>query len=325
MIDWPYQILIALALDMILGDPRWLPHPVRAMGWLIRRAEGFTRSTFGKGKIAGLIMCLGVVSFCSFIAWGVYEGASFINPLFGDLVGILLIYQALAARDMVWHSEQVRKHLANENLPAARKAVSMIVGRDVNALDKPAVTRASIESVAENLVDGVISPLFYAVIFGPIGAVAFKAISTLDSMVGYRNERYLTLGWASARLDDFANYIPARLTAPIIALAASLIKLSSKRTLLICLRDRTKHTSPNSAWSEASFAGALGVQLGGAAIYGNQIVEHPTLGDDVSKIEPKHIQQANCLFMITVLLAAGLFIGCMILFANFFDGIEVAL
>ncbi len=303
MIHLEYQILIAVALDMLLGDPRWLGHPVRLMGGLVRGAESLTRRLLGDGRVAGAVMAGVVIAICGACGWGLIRLAVLIHPLAGDLVGILLIYFCLAGRDMVRHSEAVRQRLIDNDLPGGRKAVGMIVSRDVDELDEAGICRSAVESVAENLVDGVISPLFFAAVAGPVGAVAFKAVSTLDSMVGYKNDRYLHLGWASARLDDLANFVPARLTPPFIALAAWLLNRSASRSLIICLRDHRRHASINSAWPEAAFAGAMGIQLGGPALYGGKIVSHPTLGDARHPIEPMHIRNANSLFIVTVLIA----------------------
>ncbi len=303
MIHLEYQILIAVAMDLLVGDPRWFPHPVRLIGWLINRAESFSRGLGGSGRVAGVVLALVVVGVCAACGWGLLAGAMRVHPLAGDVVGILMIYFCLAGRDMVRHSEAVRKRLVANDLPGARKAVGMIVSRDAGGLDEAGVCRSAVESVAENLVDGVISPLLFAAVAGPVGAVAFKAVSTLDSMVGYKNEKYIHLGWASARLDDLANFIPARLTCPFIALAAGLLKHNPVRSLAICLRDRRLHSSINSAWSEAAFAGAMGIQLGGPASYGGKMVAHPHLGDLGEPIAPSHIRSANRLFVTTVLIA----------------------
>jgi len=309
MIRLEYQILIAVALDLLFGDPRWLPHPVRFIGWLITRTETLTRRVLGSSRPAGAVMALLVITVCAACAWGVLLLAGLIDPLARDLVGILLIYLGVSARDMVRHSEAVRKCLVANDMPGARKAVGMIVSRDAEALDEAGVCRSAVESVAENLVDGVISPLLFAALAGPVGVVAFKAISTLDSMVAYKNERYLKLGWASARLDDLANFIPARLTAPLIVVAAWLLRLSAWRSLKICVRDHRRHASPNSAWSEAAFAGALGIQLGGPTVYGGEVVAHPTLGDARQAITPAHIRLTNILFLVTTLIATVVFVG----------------
>ena len=309
MIRLEYQILIAVALDLLLGDPRWLPHPVRLMGWLITRTEALVLLILGDNRPAGAVMAVVVIALCAAFGWGIMQLAALIHPLAGGIVGIMLIYLSLAARDMVRHSEAVRQRLVENDLPGARKAVGMIVSRDAEALDEAGVCRSAVESVAENLVDGVISPLLFAAIAGPVGAVTFKAISTLDSMVGYKNERYLRMGWASARLDDLVNFVPARLTAPLIAIAALILKQSARHSLGVCIRDHDKHSSPNSAWSEAAFAGAMGIQLGGPTTYNGKTVSHPTLGDACYAIKPVHIRRANSLFVTTVLIATGVFLA----------------
>ena len=309
MIPLEYQIVIAVAMDLLFGDPRWLPHPVRLMGWLINRAEALARRVLGDNRPAGAVMALAVIGVCAACSWGLVWMVGLIHPLGGDIVGIVLIYLSLAARDMVRHSDAVRRCLVAGDLSGGRKAVGMIVSRDAEALDEVGVCRSTVESVAENLVDGVISPLLFAALAGPVGAVTFKAISTLDSMVGYKDQRYLKLGWASARLDDLVNYIPARLTALFIVMASWALRQRAGRSLAICLRDHALHPSPNAAWSEAAFAGALGIQLGGPTRYDGKMVAHPTLGDACQAIEPIHIRRANHLFMTTVLIAAGVFLA----------------
>ena len=308
MISLEYQILVALALDALLGDPRWMPHPIRWIGWLIGNAEPRIRRVFGDRRIAGVILAVGVIGISAAAAWALLWGARESCPWLGDIVGILMIYFSLAARDMIRHSEAVRRSLADGNLGGARQAVAQIVSRDVDAMDDEALSRSTIESVAENLVDGVIAPLFFAAIAGPVGAIAFKAVSTLDSMVGYKNEKYVRLGWASARLDDLANFIPARLTGPMIALAAFVTRLRAGDALRICARDHGRHASPNSAWSEAAFAGAIGIQLGGPTSYGGKWVSLPTLGDKLRPIEANDIRRANRLFLATVLAMTALFL-----------------
>ncbi len=309
MIRLEYQILAAVMLDLLLGDPQWLPHPVRAMGWLITRLERALRRLMGDTRTAGLVLAIATIAISAGICWAVVYGAGRIHPLAGDVVSILIIASCMAVRDMVGHSRRVQVALAGDDLDAARAFVGRIVSRDADALDAAGVSRAAVESVAENFIDGVAAPLFFAALAGPVGAVAFKAVSTLDSMVGYKNERYLRVGWASAKLDDVANFIPARLTGPVVALAAGVTGGRARRAMAICLRDRGLHSSPNSAWGEAAFAGALGVQLGGPAPYGGKIVEHPTLGDNTEPIGHQHIRKANRLFLAATLVFAAIILG----------------
>ncbi|MBW1792541.1 MAG: cobalamin biosynthesis protein CobD, partial [Deltaproteobacteria bacterium] len=225
-----------------------------------------------------------------------------IHPALGTLCSIIIMYTSLAARDLWKHSQAVYEALKAENLEDARRKVGLIVGRDTTDLSEKEVSRAAVESVAESLVDGVTAPLFYAFLFGPAGAMAYKAINTADSIFGYKNERYREFGWAGARLDDLANLIPARMTAFMIPVAAFLLGLNARNSLRILLRDRKNHSSPNSGHAEAAVAGALGVQLGGSNIYFGKIVEKPTIGDEDQQITPRHILLTNRLMLATTIL-----------------------
>ena len=220
------DLLIVAALDALLGDPRWIPHPVRGMGaviaWFDDRIRRFCRSDQAL-RIAGVCFAIGLPA-------GVYAAATFVigqatsfSPLLGQAVGIGLAYTTLAGRDLFDHVQAVSRELAQGNLPGAREAVAMIVGRDSATLTEPEIVRATVETIAESTSDGVIAPLVYLTLGGAPLALAYKAINTLDSMVGHRNARYEYFGWASARLDDVANWIPARLTGSFIALAAALV------------------------------------------------------------------------------------------------------
>ena len=257
------HIACAFALDAICGDPEWLPHPVRLMGKLAAALEGSCRRMVTDQKLAGVLAAATVVASSAAIAAGTVHGAQRLHPRLGDVTSILLLWTALAARDLSDHATMVRQVLAAGDLPAARQAVARMVGRDTERLDEAGVVRAVVESVAENTVDGVTAPLFYAFLGAAPAAIAFKAVSTLDSTFGYKNNRYVDFGWASARLDDLANYVPARLTVPFTALAAGLLGLSPRGTLRTVRRDGRKHPSPNAGLVESAVAGALGVRLGG--------------------------------------------------------------
>jgi adenosylcobinamide-phosphate synthase len=303
-----YQILLAFALDLAVGDPHWLPHPVRGIALLARALERFTRRLFRTERFAGIVTALVVYSACGFAAFGLLRLAGWFHPLAADIVSILLIYTTIAARDLAGHSLAVLRPLAHGDLPAARQKVAMIVGRDTDSLDEPGVVRAAIESVAESTVDGVTAPLLFAIVAGPVGAVIYRAINTLDSLFGYTDERYLKFGWASARIDDLANWVPARLTAPLIALAAGLLAMRPLTALRILARDGRKHASPNSGLPEAAMAGAMGVQVGGRNFYAGQPLDKPTIGDPLTVLAARHIRQANALMFVTagLFLAAGL-------------------
>ncbi len=308
MIRLEYQILAAVVLDLLAGDPRWLPHPVRLIGWVAMAFERPTRWAFRHPRLAGVVTALGVIGLSGAAAYGLLYGARLIHPLAADLLVIVLIYTCLAARDLAAHSRAVFRALADEDLPEARRRVGLIVGRDTDPLDEAGVARATVESVAENLVDGVTAPLLFATLLGPVGAIVYKAINTLDSTFGYKNERYLQFGWASARIDDVANYVPARLTAPLVVVAAWLLRERPGQSWHILRRDGHKHTSPNAGQTEAAMAGALGIQLGGPSLYFGSVIEKPTLGDPSVETNRTHIRRANALMYATSALFA---VGCL--------------
>lgn len=303
-----HQILAAVVLDLLAGDPRWFPHPVRAIGWLAGRLESLARRKIRQPKIAGIATVVLVVGIAAGCAWGMIALARAMHPVVADVVSIGIIYTTIAARDLARHSNAVRQALAAGDLPEARRRVAMMVGRDTDHLDEQGIVRGTVESVAESTVDGVTAPLFFAAVAGPVGAMVYRAISTLDSTFGHRNERYLEFGWASAKLDDVANYIPARLTAPLICVAAALTfqrPLASFRTLL---RDGGNHDSPNAGLPEAAMAGALGVRLGGLNYYFGRPVSKPAIGEPARKLSRAHIANANAVMFATaaIFLAAVL-------------------
>jgi adenosylcobinamide-phosphate synthase len=302
------QVLAATALDLALGDPRWLPHPVRGIGWLAARLEAGARRTLGATRLAGLLTALAVYAAAGLAAWGAVRAAAQIAPLAADVAAVLVIYSTIAPRDLAKHSRIVWRDLASGDLAAARRSVANIVGRDVEGLDVAGVTRAAVESVAESTVDGVTAPLFYALVGGPVGALVYRAVNTLDSMFGHLDDRYRHFGWAAARIDDAANWLPARLTAPLLCLAALLLRQRPLAALRILVRDGRKHASPNAGLTEAAMAGALGVQLGGPVSYDGELVDKPGIGDDFTPLEPRHIRAANAMMFATtgLFLAVGL-------------------
>jgi adenosylcobinamide-phosphate synthase len=314
---WAYQILTALVLDLLIGDPRWFPHPVRFMGRLAGRLEEPFRRHIGSPRLAGLLTALTVVLAAALVTLGLVRGAAWIHPIAEDAAATLVIYMTIAAKDLAGHSMNVYRALQSGNLPEARQRVSWMVGRDTKPLDEAGVIRATVESVAENTIDGVIAPLFYAVLGGPVGAMAYKAVNTLDSTFGYKNERYAEFGWASARLDDVANFVPARLTVPLIAMAAGFLGLRPADSLRVCLRDGRKHPSPNSGLSESAFAGALGIQLGGPLFRHGSLVRMPFLGEPIFELDRNHIRKATVLMFATLALASILLVGMRMLIGRF--------
>ncbi|MBJ6725419.1 adenosylcobinamide-phosphate synthase CbiB [Geomesophilobacter sediminis] len=269
----------AVLLDFALGDPRFLPHPVVAIGKFISFLEPKLRRLFGNQRLAGVALLVvvagttyGLVSALLALAWR-------FAPAAGIGVGLYIGWVCLAARSLHGESRKVAAALEQGDLAGGRVALSWIVGRETEHLGEEELIRGAVETVAENTSDGVIAPLFYLLLGGPALAAAYKAVNTLDSMVGYKNERYLEFGWASARFDDVANWVPARLTALLMVLAAPLCALSGRGAFLMVRRDGRNHSSPNSGFPEAAAAGALGVRLGGANTYFGKVVEKPTIGD----------------------------------------------
>jgi adenosylcobinamide-phosphate synthase len=300
------QILLsACLLDILFGDPRWFPHPVRGIGWLASRMEQFTcRLPVSERNSGRLTVCSVLLFTCGSCAAFFYLLAQLTPPVLA--VGTTFaLYTTIAARDLISHAVQVYDALGID-LTAARQKVAMIVGRDTEQLDEAGVVRACVESVAENMADGIIAPLFWAVIgataagagglppaaCGATAAMLYKAVSTMDSMFGYKNEQYLNFGRCAALLDDGVNFLPARLSGLAIVTASPLSGGSWQHAWCILLRDRRQHSSPNSGWPEAAAAGALGLQLGGAASYFGKISSKPTLGEPFSAPSRQHIIQA---------------------------------
>jgi len=275
----PFILIIAILLDLLLGDPRWLPHPVVGIGRFISALEQRLRRLVRHERLGGVLLLASVVGTTCLLALFLLRGAYAINFYLGAAVAAVLSWTCLAARSLHHESQLVADRLVAGDLPGARQYLARIVGRDTDNLDEPEIWRALVETVAENTSDGVIAPLFYLMLGGPALGLAYKAVNTLDSMVGYRNERYLRFGWASARFDDVANWLPARMTGVLMTAAAPLMGLSGRNALRIMLRDGRNHSSPNSGIPEAAAAGALGVRLGGANRYFGTIVEKPTIGD----------------------------------------------
>ncbi len=284
-------------LDGIFGDPAWLVHPVVIMGKAITALEKFLRkrlpNTPGGERLGGRILAMalpvGTLLITGGVCWLFYR----ISPILGFAIELLWCAQALAAKGLAQESTNVYRELVKGDLPASRRAVSRIVGRDTAELTSEGVTKAAVETVAENASDGVIAPLFYMMLGGAPLALVYKAINTMDSMVGYKNEKYLNFGRAAAKLDDAANYLPSRIAALLWIASAALTGNDAKSAWRIWRRDRRKHASPNSAQTESACAGALNVQLAGPATYFGKYCDKPTIGDAVRAIEPGDILRAN--------------------------------
>ncbi|MBJ6752552.1 adenosylcobinamide-phosphate synthase CbiB [Geomonas anaerohicana] len=303
-------VLGAVLLDLALGDPRALPHPVVGIGELISSLEKPLRRMIPNARVAGVALLVITVGVSYVLAASLIYAAAQLAPAAGFVVSLYLAWVSLAARSLHLESAKVVRALQDGDLPAARVALSYIVGRETAELDEPEIIRGAVETVAENTGDGVIAPLFYLVLGGPALAIAYKAVNTLDSMVGYKNERYLEYGWASARFDDLANYLPARLTGLLMVLAAPLCGLNGGGAWRILRRDGRNHSSPNSGFPEAAAAGALGVRLGGANRYFGKIVEKPTIGDPVLPLsQASYAGVVRLMYGSEALLVAGWLLG----------------
>lgn len=304
------ELLAACAMDVVLGDPRGLPHPVRLMGRIIVRFErlvrGLRMKPVGEG-LAGAVLAIGLPGLVYAVGWTTIEVAERLHMVVGKIAVVVLAFYTLAARDLSDHALGVFRALESGALEEGRQAVSRIVGRDTAGLPEEEVVRATVETVAESTADGIIAPLFFLTLGGPPLALAYKAVNTLDSMVGHQNQQYRYLGWASARLDDVANWIPARLAALFLVLAAGLVARNAgrvRKAWQIFRRDGAHHPSPNSGHPEAAMAGALLVRLGGTNYYAGHPEQRPYLGDPVVPLHRSHITQAvTCMWTATALAA----------------------
>jgi len=288
-------LISAYVLDLILGDPQGFPHPVRLMGKLIAWLEKFFRNLGSSDywlKFSGVLLSFVVCGGTFLVTVSLIRWSESFSWAAGLTVSIFLAYTTLATRDLHLETKRVLQALEAGNLERARGELSLLVGRDTAHLDQPEILRALVETIAENISDGVIAPLFYLGLGGPSWAMTYKAINTLDSMVGYKNERYRHLGWASAKLDDAANFIPARLSSLIIVLSSFILGRSWRDSLTILVRDHGRHESPNSAWPEAAMAGALGVQLGGLNYYFGQPNQKPFIGERKKTLESNDVREA---------------------------------
>lgn len=301
----------ACLLDLILGDPVWLYHPVRVMGLLITGLEKILRKVSGENPrlllIAGGVLWILVCGITVLIAEGVLLLAGRIHQLLAFALEVFWCYQLLAAASLRKESMKVYEKLKEGDLTGARQAVSMIVGRDTKELTEEGVIKAAVETVAENTSDGVIAPMFYMLIGGAPFMFLYKAVNTMDSMVGYKNDRYLYFGRAAARMDDVFNFVPARISALLMTLASGLCTLNIRNAWQIYQRDRRNHASPNAAQTEAVCAGALEVRLAGNAYYFGKLYEKPTIGDPIRPVCKKDIPVTCRLMYVTagLMLAFG--------------------
>ena len=303
------SIYIGYIIDLIIGDPYSFPHPVIYIGKLIKCLENNIRKVFKKEKylkFAGFILWFITVGTTYLLTYLIIKLSKFNSSTF-LIVNSFIIYTTLATKCLKDEAIKIYNILKSGDIYESRKQLSYIVGRDTNSLNEAEIIRATVETVAENTVDGIISPMFYAFIGGAPLAMAYKAINTLDSMVGYKNDKYINLGFASAKIDDIANYIPARVCIIFMTIASLILRFNYKNCFKISIRDRKNHKSPNCAYPEGAVAGALGIQLGGTNIYFGKPVYKPTIGDKYREIEIEDIKKTNKIMYLSSILSLIIF------------------
>jgi len=301
-INLVYSVITAYFLDLILGDPYWFFHPVKGMGKAITYFEPRLRKILRTQRFAGFLLVLIIVGSSYFITWGIIQVAGRINFWLQFALSSFLIFTALSTKSLGIEAKKVYQALLKKNLSLARGRVGAIVGRDTENLNEEEIIRATVESVAESSVDGIISPLFYAFLGGAPLALAYKAVNTLDSMIGYKNKKYIHFGWFAAKLDDLANWIPARISGLLIPFASFLSGRGFRRTFQTVFQNGNKSPSPNAGIPEAAFAGSLGIQLGGINFYQGERVNKPLIGRNLKKKEPEDILQAISLMYLASLI-----------------------
>lgn len=302
-------MVIAYLLDLIIGDPYSFPHPVRFIGNLIRFTEGKIRKIFkskNQLKIGGFLLWIITVGFTALVT-NLILNLLCINNIFYVIIASIILYTTLSTKCLANEAKKIYEVLKTGDIEKSRKQLSYIVGRDTTSLSENEIIRATVETVAENTVDGIISPMMYGFIGGPVLAMAYKAINTLDSMVGYKNEKYGDIGFASAKIDDIANFIPARITPFFMMIASFMLGFNSKKSIKIAMRDRKNHKSPNCAYAEGAVAGALEVQLGGTNMYFGEKVYKPTIGDKDRELEAEDILRTNKIMYLTSFIALVIF------------------
>ncbi len=296
-------VLLAVVIDIVLGDPSWFPHPVRIMGYAIDRGEKLFRRLPVEERVQGGLLAGLLVALTWFLTTTLLSATVRFGLIPWFFLSVVLLYFCFSLRCLADEARKVLDVLLGEGLCAARERVSWLVSRDVSYLDEAGVMRSLIETVAENSVDGVISPYFYALILGPAGAMTFKMISTMDSMIGYLNDKYERFGYVAAKLDDAANFIPARIGAMLIAISSGILGLNSPAKVLKAVKDEGRlHDSPNSGFAEAAFAAALGVRLSGPAVYHGCLLDRPYLNSNGVEPCARHVEDAiKLLYMSSIL------------------------
>ncbi|MCI1958576.1 MAG: adenosylcobinamide-phosphate synthase CbiB [Clostridia bacterium] len=304
--DTIIAVIAGFIIDFLIGDPHFLPHPVKLIGIIISKTESILRKKFKTEKgleIAGVILVIIVILLTFLASYYVIFAFGIFGKLAKRIVMSIMCWQVIAARSLQKESMKVYDELENGTLGSARKAVSMIVGRDTENLSDEGVTKAAIETVAENTSDGVIAPMFYIMIGGPILGMVYKAVNTMDSMVGYKNEKYLHFGRAAAKTDDFFNFLPSRIAAMLMIVSTFFLRYDIKNAVYIFKRDRFNHSSPNAAQTESVCAGALELKLAGDAWYFGKLVKKEYIGDDLRPIDHSDIKRANKMMYLSSILA----------------------
>ena len=305
----PTLLIAAFLLDLVVGDPLWLPHPVVLMGKLISCGERFLRTgNPRRDLITGMALSLGIIALSAIAAWAVLAFVYFLPASLAFIALAALASTTLATRGLLDAVRRIEAPLRAGDLAVARQKLSHIVGRETAHLNQDKVLCASLESLAESTCDGIVAPLFYLLVCGVPAAMAYKAISTLDSMIGYRTEKYFYFGKFAARLDDLVNWLPARLTACFMIIATFVVRLNSSRALRIAWRDRANHLSPNAGYPEAALAGAFGIRLGGPSIYFGKEVHKPYLGDDSTPVKIEMLKEGRILCLVTATLSLATFV-----------------
>lgn len=298
------SIGIAIVVDFIIGDPYGFPHPVIYMGKFISTLEKYFRKISKDDKelkkYGGFIFLILILT-TYMITFAIVSMFSF-NKILYILVNSFLLYTTVAAKCLKVESEKVYKALEDEDINKARLMLSYIVGRDTTTLEESEIVRAAVETVAENASDGVIAPLFYGIIGGAPLAMVYKAINTMDSMLGYLTEKYKYIGYFPAKLDDIANFIPARITGIVMCISSPIVEGNIIRAFRVMIRDRKNHKSPNCAYPEGAAAGAMDIRLGGTNIYFGEVIEKPTIGDNIKPINRIHIKECNKLMIVSEIL-----------------------
>ena len=304
-------LIIGYILDIIIGDPRWMLHPVRIIGKTVELLEKLLRHLFPKTpsgeKTAGFFMVVMVCTLCTLVPAVVIPLCFRIHTAFGIAVMAFICYQFVAVKALKDESMKVYYALRDGTVKDGRAAVSMIVGRDTDSLDEKGIIKATVETVAENFSDGVFAPLFYFILGGPVPMIIYKGINTMDSMVGYKNEKYICFGRYAARLDDAVNYIPSRLAGLFLIAAAGMCRENMRNGWKIFKRDRKNHSSPNSAQTESAVAGAMEIQLAGNAYYFGTLYEKPFIGDSIKEVCINDIRRVNRLMYFAGGLTAAVF------------------